>query len=161
MSFNGGTFTITASYLSPSSYIMINGFKGKILTQSNTQIVYKIPPQVNTATQSAFSLQEVTLLSKNLFTYFSDTNSNSNNVYLSFDGSTDTFYNSASAQCWLGVDAGSGMAVTVDRIRLFPNFNWENVGKKILQATIEGSNDMVNWTTIARINVRYYNHKCE
>ena len=44
------------------------------------------------------------------------------------------------------------MAVSVSRIRLFPNFNWENVGKKILHATIQGSNDMTSWNTLATID---------
>ena len=56
MSFNGGIFTITASYLSSSSYIVVNGFKGKITSHSNTQVTYEVPPQVNAQTQTAFGL---------------------------------------------------------------------------------------------------------
>lgn len=40
----------------------------------------------------------------------------------------------------------------VDRVRLFPNIEWPNVGKKILFSAIEGSNDMNNWNSIATID---------
>lgn len=151
MSFNGGTFTLTADNLSPSSYIRVNGLKGNILTHSSTAATYEVPAQVATNTQSTFTLKSVARIPNSQFTYFSDTTSTSN-VSATFDGLTNTNYGSSNAECWLGVDSGTGLATSVGRIRIFPNFNWENVGRKILHATIEGSNDMSSWMTLATVD---------
>lgn len=48
MSFNGGQFTLTASYLSPVSYITVNGFRGDIISYSPTSVTYQVPPLVTT-----------------------------------------------------------------------------------------------------------------
>ena len=120
MSFNGGTYTLTGNNLSPSSYITVNGFKGNLATLTNTSAVYQVPPQVAANTQSTFSLQNAVRLSNNKFTQISDTTSASN-VSSAFDGLTNTFYGSNNTDCYLGVDAGNGQAVSVHRIRLFPN----------------------------------------
>ena len=63
-----------------------------------------------------------------------------------FDGDVSTYYSSTNAQCWLGVDAGAGVALSVSRIRMFPSLAWKNVASMILYSTFEGSNDMTTWT---------------
>ena len=120
MSFNGGTYTLAGSNLSPSSYITVNGFKGNLVTLTASEAVYQVPPQVAANTQSTYSLKNAVRLSNNKFTQISDTSSASN-VSSAFDGLTNTFYGSANADCYLGVDAGNGQTVSVHRIRLFPN----------------------------------------
>lgn len=52
----------------------------------------------------------------------------------------------------MGVDAGSGLAIAVSRIRFFPSLTWTNVANKILYSVFEGSNDMTTWTTLATVD---------
>jgi hypothetical protein len=62
ISFNGGTFTIAASYLSPVSYISVNGFAGQVTSYSTSSVTYSVPALVTTTTQTTFNLQTVSLL---------------------------------------------------------------------------------------------------
>lgn len=52
----------------------------------------------------------------------------------------------------MGLDAGSGLQVAVTRIRFFPNLQWSNIAKKILQAEFQGSNDKTTWARLAQID---------
>lgn len=135
MSFNGGSITITGSGLSASSYITVNGLRGEISSHSSSQAVYNVPPQVATNTLSSFSHKDIARLDSSKLTQISDTTSSSN-VSASFDGLTNTYYGSSNSPCYLGLDAGSAQKIEVSRVRLFPNIEWSNVGKKILEATI-------------------------
>lgn len=56
LSFNGGNYTIAASYLSPVSYITVNGFKGRVVSYSTSSVTYSVPPLLTTDTQAAFNL---------------------------------------------------------------------------------------------------------
>ena len=125
MSFNGGTFTITGNNLSPSSYITVNGLRGTIATHSASSVIYNVPKIVTTDTQSTFTLTEVKLLDNGLLTKISDMNSA--DVNIAFDGSIETYYGSTNPECWLGVDAGAGVAISVDRFKFFPNLAWKNI----------------------------------
>ena len=64
MSFNGGTFTINASYLSPSSYLDFNGFISPLISHSPTQAIYQVHPQVTRNTQTAFNLMKNRIIDK-------------------------------------------------------------------------------------------------
>jgi hypothetical protein len=152
MSFNGGSFTVQANYVSPASYITLNGLKGSIISRTDSEVVYTVPPLLTTATQTAFSIGKVTLIDNKMFTPISDTDPATTNVKLAFDGLTTTNYGSTNAQCYLGVDAGSGVKVSANRFRFFPNLMWTNVGKIILQAEFQGSDDLSSWTTLAIVD---------
>lgn len=89
---------------------------------------------MTTSTQSAFDLAKVAKLDNKQFTFFSDENVSTTTVSKSFDGLTDTLYNSSNTECWIGMDAGMGLEAVVDRIRFFPNLAWTNVARKILYA---------------------------
>lgn len=98
LSFLGGTFTIQASYLSPVSYITMQGVKGKIVSYSSSAVTYQVPPLITTLTQSTFHLQEPSLLSYDSFTPFVDmANSTSSNIKASFDDNIESFYVSSNA----------------------------------------------------------------
>lgn len=149
ISFNGGSFTISGSGLSPASYITVNGLRGDISKYTASAVTYTVPAFVTASTQSTFKLREPVQIPSSKYTFISDmTVSNTSAV---FDNLTNTFYGSTNADCWFGVDSGAGVQTSVHRVRLFPNIEWKNVGKKILHATIEGSNDLSTWTTIARV----------
>jgi hypothetical protein len=152
MSFNGGNFTLAASRLSPSSYISINGFQGRILSYSSSSVTYAVPPLVTNASQTAFALATDALLDKQQFTFFSDQPPGTSNVSAAFDGQTTTYYGSGAANCWLGLDAGANMGVSVSRIRFFPSFDWPNAAQKILHAVFEGSNDNNSWTEYGKVD---------
>lgn len=151
-SFAGGLYTIVGNNLSPSSYITVNSFVGKISSYSSTSVAYYIPPFVTQTSQNAFGLSKVSLLDSSGFTYFSDQPSNTTNVTAAFDSSITTIYGSANAVCWVGVDVGAGLQVVVDRFRFFLYFGWKNTASKILGATFEGSNDLSAWTTMAVVD---------
>lgn len=136
--------------MSPSSYIEINGFKGKLVTSDSSSAKYEIPTFSTSLTETTFSLTKVGLLDNKQFTFFSD-QTNSNVSYV-FDTFTDTNYGSTNTDCWIGVDAGAGIEVEVSRIRVFPNLLWMNVGKKIIGATFEGSNDNSTWSQLAVVD---------
>jgi hypothetical protein len=134
LSFLGGSYTISATNLSPVSYITVEGLRGDIIAYSSSSVTYEVPALVTALTQSAFKLKEETLLSSSLLTPLSDQNSTASNASAAFDGKIDSFYGSPNALCFLGVDAGNGLQLSVSRIRFFPNVMWTNVGKKILHA---------------------------
>jgi hypothetical protein len=48
ISFYGGNYTITAPYLSPVSYITVAGFRGNLISHSNSAATYNVPPLVTT-----------------------------------------------------------------------------------------------------------------
>lgn len=150
VSFNGGSIVIAGSYLSPVSYITVNGFKGKILSYTTSSVTYAVPALVTADTQSAFNLAKIDLLPTSQFTLFSD--QTPSNVAPSFDGSLKTAYSSPNPQCWIGLDAGDGVQVSVSRISFFANLNWANVAQYILYSTFQGSNDNTNWVTLATVD---------
>ena len=151
VSFNGGTFTIAASYVSPVSYIIVNGFKGKITSYNSSAATYSVPALVTPLTQSTFNLVGVDLLPNSQFTFFSDRNASAN-VSAAFDGLVNTFYGSTNSQCWIGMDAGAGLQASVSRVSFFPNLNWTNVASRILYSVFEGSNDQTTWKTLAKVD---------
>jgi hypothetical protein len=151
VSFNGGTFTISASNLSPVSFITVNGFKGKITDYTSSAATYSVPALVTPLTQSTFNLVSVDLLPSSQFTFFSDQNASAN-VSAAFDGLINTFYGSPNTQCWIGMDAGAGLQASVSRVSFFPNLNWANVANRILYSVFEGSNDETTWKTIAKVD---------
>jgi len=134
LSFNGGQVTITADLLSPVSYITVNGFRGSILTYSDTAVTYAVPALVTTDTQTAFTLASVALLPTSQFTLISDQPSNPSLPY-SFDNSITTYYSSTNSECWMGLDSGQNLATSVSRISFFANLNWPNVAQYILYST--------------------------
>jgi hypothetical protein len=155
VSFNGGTFTIAATYLSPVSSLSVNGFTGQLTSYNTSSATYAIPPLVTPTTQTTFNLKTVSLLPNSLFTLFSDTNNStftSGNVSATFDGLVNTFYGSSNPICWIGLDSGAGMQASVSRISFFPDLHWTNVASQILYAVFQGSNDMVNWHNLAIID---------
>jgi len=91
-------------------------------------------------------------LSSTQFTVFSDQNASVSNASVSFDGLTSTFYSSPNTQCWIGLDAGVGLAASISRISFFPNLGWTNVASKILYSTFQGSNDQNTWKNLAIID---------
>lgn len=152
ISYNGGSFTISANNLSPASYITVGGFRGKILSYSTSAVTYAVPALVTSSTQSTFGLKEVALIDSSQFTPISDQSAAATNVSVAFDGLTNTYYGSPNAVCYLGLDAGSQQQISVSRIRFFPSIDWPNVGKRILQAKFQGSNDNANWNTLATVD---------
>lgn len=133
MSFNGGSFTVQANYISPASYITLNGLKGNIIASSNSEVTYEVPALLTATTKSILN-PTVTLLDNTKFGKISDTDPATSKVSFAFDGLTTTNYGSTNAQCYLGVDAGSSLKVSANRFRFFPDLSWTNVGKMILQA---------------------------
>jgi hypothetical protein len=95
VSFNGGTFTIQGSYLSPVSFITVNGFKAFPIATSNSEVTYSIPPLVTATSQTTFGLKEVGLIDRKQYTYFNDSGA-SLSVDLAFDGLITTSYASNS-----------------------------------------------------------------
>jgi hypothetical protein len=135
-SYNGGLFTINASGLSPVSNIRVNGLRGEIVNFDTTTNVatYQLPPMLTPLTQTNYSLGKPARLDLTATTFFSDITINSN-VGRSFDGSLSTYYSSKNTSCWIGVNFGTGVGASVNRIRFFTNFDWTNTAKMILGAT--------------------------
>lgn len=127
VSFNGGRYTIEASYLSPVSYITVNGFRGDVISYTNTNVTYQVPALVTTETQAAFNLAEVSKLTISQFTFFSDNTENTSSVGNAFDELINTVYTSPNIQCWIGLDAGAGIKASISRVSFFSNLNWANV----------------------------------
>jgi len=107
ISYNGGSFTISATNLSPASYITVNGLKGAISSYTASAVTYDVPAFVTAATQTAFSLKEVARIPNSQYSYFSDMNPT--NVSATFDNLIDTIYGSSNAECWIGLDSGAGV----------------------------------------------------
>jgi len=151
-SFLGGSFTIQGTNLSPSSYITVNGFKGLITSYSNNQATYNVPPLVTQSSQAALSLSSNTLINMGLLSYFSDQNASVSNVSYAFDGSVTTIYGSPNTECYIGMDVGSGLAASINRIRFFPYLAWANTANYTLYSKFQGSNDRTTWTTLGIID---------
>lgn len=138
-SYNGGYYKITGDGLSPVSQITVNGFVGKISQYTNTEVTYRLPAFVTTETQSEYNLSTVQQLDLSTATFFSDPLASDasapTNVSAAFDGSIKTIYGSLNAACWIGIDVGQGLAVSVNRFRFFPYLSWTNTANKILDAT--------------------------
>ena len=134
ISYNGGVVSIASGNLSPASYIMINGFKGVIANKNATVTNYTIPPFVTPKSQSEFNLKKTALLPGSQFTYFSDKPDLATIPSYAFDSLVSTTYISPNQLCWVGVDAGVGMQVKLDRIRFFGSLSWTNVAKAILHS---------------------------
>lgn len=153
MSFNGGTFKVEANYIGTGSHITLNGLKGSLISSTNSEAVYEVPALLTTSTQSTFSLAKVSLLDNKKFTKISNEDPATSTIDLAFDGLTTTNYESTTnSLCYLGVDAGSGLKISASRFRIFPNLQWTNVGKKILHAEFEGSDDLSTWNPLAKID---------
>jgi hypothetical protein len=152
-SYNGGLFTVSAVGLSPVSNIRVNGLKGQIskIDANTNTITYQLPPLLTTLTQSTYNIAKTDLIDLTPTTFFSDTASNSN-VSSTFDGSISTYYGSSNSACHIGIDFGSGIWASISRVRLFPSLDWANTANKILDAKIEGSNDMTAWSTLAAVD---------
>lgn len=131
-SYNGGQFTIQANKLSPSSSIIVNGFRGKITSYSSSSVTYQLPSLLTTLSQSTYKLADVSLIDLTAATFFSDTALG--NVSTTFDGAVTSYYGSANANCWIGIDLGQGLEASIDRVRFFPNLNWANTASIILYA---------------------------
>jgi hypothetical protein len=52
LSYNGGVVSIPSGNLSPSSYILVSGFKAMLTGQSGAVTNYKVPPFVTSKSQS-------------------------------------------------------------------------------------------------------------
>ena len=152
VSFNGGRYTVAASYLSPASYITVNGFRGDIISFSNTSVTYQVPPLVTAETQTAFNLAEVNKLPISQFTFFSDNTANTSSVNNAFDELINTVYASPNTQCWIGLDAGAGLKASISRVTFFANLNWLNVAQYILYSSFQGSNDQTTWNNLTIID---------
>lgn len=152
ISFNGGTVEIIGTNLSPSSFIIVNGFRGNILSYKTSSVIYNVAAFVTKATQDKFKLQQVALLNLSQFTFFSDQNSSVSNVSAAFDNLINTIYGSPNTQCWIGVDAGPSLQISVSRIRFIGNLNWNNLIKYTLYAVFQGSNDQTQWNDLGKID---------
>jgi hypothetical protein len=152
VSFNGGKYSIAGSYLSPVSYITINGFRGDIISYTTSSVTYRVPPLVTSNTQSAFNLVEVAKLPVSQFTFFSDNTANTSSIGNAFDELINTVYTSPNAQCWIGLDAGAGLKASISRFTFFANLNWANVAQYILYSTFQGSNDQITWQNLAIVD---------
>lgn len=151
-SFAGGLFTISGDNLSPSSYITVNSFVGKIATYTPAAVTYHIPAFVTSVSQTAFNLKKVGLIDSKSFTLSSDQAANVTNVTAAFDGIVTTIYGSANTSCWIGIDVGAGLQANINRFRFFPFMGWANTANYILDAVFEGSNDQLSWSTMATID---------
>lgn len=131
-SYAGGVYTITGNNLSPSSYIMVNGFKGTVNTYTSTAVTYNIPPFVTTDSQNAFKLGKVAQIDSSTFVYSSDKAANITNVTAAFDNNINTVYGSSNAVCYIEIDVGLGLQASVSRFRFFPYLGWDNTANNIL-----------------------------
>ena len=152
VSFNGGKYSIAGSYLSPASYITVNGFRGDIISYTTSLVTYRVPPLVTSGTQSAFNLVDVAKLPTSQFTFFSDNTVNTSSIANAFDELINTVYTSPNAQCWIGLDAGAGIKASISRVTFFASLNWANVAQYILYSTFQGSNDQTTWKTLATVD---------
>jgi hypothetical protein len=151
-SFNGGSFTINANYLSPVSDILVNSLRGKIISYDGAHATYQLPPLLTTLTQSTYGLANVAQLDLSAATFFSDTNSITSNVSSSFDGSVSSYYGSSNTECFIGVDFRQGLTASISRVRFFSNLDWVNTASMILYSKFQGSNDMTTWTTFGTVD---------
>ena len=119
--------------MSPSSYLLINGYKANIIEYQTTQATYQIPALLTVDTQRQFSLAVQDLIDLASYDKFSDQNASTANGY-SFDGIISTEYYSNNTKCWIGVDFGSFFEANISRIRFFPNNDWNQASSYLLDA---------------------------
>lgn len=131
-SYAGGVYTITGNNLSPTSYIMANGFKGTVNTYSSTAVIYNIPAFITPDTQAAFKLGKVAQIDSSTFSYSSDIAANITNVTAAFDNNINTIYGSTNSVCYIEIDVGLGLQASVSRFRFFPYLGWDNTANNIL-----------------------------
>lgn len=151
-SYAGGVYTITGNNLSPTSYIIVNGFKGKINTYTSTAVTYNIPPFITTTTQNTFKLGKVAQIDSSAFVYSSDKAADVSNATAAFDNNINTIYGSDSAVCFIRIDVGAELQASVSRFRYFPYLGWANTANKILDGVFEGSNDDSAWQLLGTID---------
>jgi len=72
ISFNGGTFTITGSNLSPSSFITVNQLRGDIISYTPSAVQYHVPALVTANSQTTFTLAQEGLIDRSKLAYISD-----------------------------------------------------------------------------------------
>lgn len=166
-SFAGDQVTIYGDYLSPSSYIDINGFTGTIASYTPTAVTYNVP--IISAAALISTIPTTRPVNSNLrpeddvnadwkkidpsqLTTFSDQNGTSSSSSAVLDGNENTVYISPNTICWIGLDLGANLALNLSRIRYFPSMSWDNVVSELYQAVFESSNDMINWTELGIAN---------
>jgi hypothetical protein len=178
-SFAGDQVTIYGEYLSPSSYIEINGFIGNIASYTPNAVTYRVPTISAASLEASIPTTKPSnsnsrpkndeedsydsedsedseddgkkKVSSSRLTCFSDQTSSSSNAASVLDGDRKTKYISPNQDCWIGVDIGLNLAVKLDKIRFFPNMDWSNVVSKLILATFEGSNNMSNWIKLGTV----------
>lgn len=150
MSFAGGNYTISGSVLSPSSYLDVNGYKAYPISYSSTSVTYKIPAFITLNTQAQYNFAQDGLIDLSNYETFSDQNVSTLDKN-AFDGSLNTYYNSNNNECWLGIDFGTNFQANISRVRFFPNKAWPSA-IKLLNASLQGSNDKNNWTNLLTID---------
>ena len=149
-SYNGGSFAISGSGLSPSGTVKINGVRTKLTSVTASGAIAVIPPFVTSETQADYSLARPQKLTRAQFSIISDTSATQNNI---FDGFLGTTYSSTSSSaCFIGADIGAGLVLQLTRVRFFPNSKWLIASNYLLGATLEGSNDNSAWTTLATVD---------
>lgn len=62
------------------------------------------------------------------------------------------YSSSSGSTCFLGIDVGSELELSLTRIRFFPNSKWIIAANYLIGATIQASNDGVQYDTIASID---------
>lgn len=135
VSYYGGQYTITGASLSPASYILVNNFRGDIISYSASAVTYNVPALSTINSDAILNLVDVSQINLGEVTFFSDQNSTVSNVTAAFDGLINTIYGSPNAQCWIGIDIGSGLYASINRIRFFPYLMWANTANYTLAAT--------------------------
>lgn len=141
---------MTGTGLSTSATVKINGIKTQLTSVTSNQAIAVIPPFVTKETQTAYSLASPVKLTTSQFTVISDTATTKSNA---FDGLQGTIYTSTSTgACFIGADVGSGLTLSLSRVRFFPNSKWIVASSYLIGATIQASNDQTNWVTLATID---------
>lgn len=156
-SFAGGSLTINGVKISKSSYIKVNGFKGKLLERSSSTAKYEIPKMVTLLTQSLFDFADVKQLDSSDYTFFSDSSNSTNSAANSFDNDLQSVYASSNPECWVGIDIGQNLTVAVSRIKFFPKLSWKNAANYLLYSKFEGSNDKNSWETLVLVDQTVHN----
>ena len=149
-SYNGASFTLTGTGLSPSATLKVNGFTSTLSNVTTTNAIASIPAFVTVLTQTQYDLVSPYKLTRNQFAIISDTPATNTNP---FDGRPGTVYTSnSSSDCFLGIDVGSQLTLNLTRLRFFPNSNWIIAANYLVGATIQASNDNTNYDIIAYID---------
>lgn len=111
-----------------------------------TSLVYSVPSLVTSLTQYQLKLAEDTVLKGTIISDIPINNSNA------FDSLISTKYSSSASTCFLGYDFGSSQQAHIKKIRYFPNIAWKSAADYLSGAMFKGSNDGINYVTIATIN---------